>query len=54
MGKIALMHTREEYDSFQKPYLTMEELPTTRPTIEEPSNPISVGGMDNAWSESCK
>ncbi len=26
----------------------------SRPTIEDPSNPISVGGMDNAWSESCK
>ena len=26
----------------------------SRPTIEDPSNPISVGGMDNAWGESCK
>lgn len=26
----------------------------SRPTIEDPSNTISVSSMDNAWRESCK
>ena len=26
----------------------------SQPTIEEPNNPISVGGMDIVWEKSCK